>query len=132
MRALVSASVFCLFVFAGVQAGNQDVKKEVDMLRGTWSVETGDVKVSIYGDESFEVNLGGNHLNGSRKIDPAKKPKEITLTPDGSKKSLMGIYKLEGDTLTICIGEKRPTDFKEKKDAAQVLWVLKREKQKDK
>jgi hypothetical protein len=35
---------------------------------------------------------------------------------------------LEGDTLTLCLGEKRPTDFKAKEGAAQMVWVLKREK----
>ncbi len=135
MRTLASASVVFLLILAGAQAGNQDaLKKEVDLLRGTWSVNVpfgGDElkgRFVIYGDESFEINLGGNHVNGARKIDPAKNPKEITLTPDGSDKSLFGIYKLEGDTLTLCfgeLGEKRPTDFKAKKGSTQMLWVLK-------
>jgi uncharacterized protein (TIGR03067 family) len=139
MRTLTSASVFCLCVLAAGHAGNQDpVKKEIERLRGTWSVNVSaggnDVKgqFAIYGDESFEINLGGNHVNGARKIDPTKNPKEITLTPDGAKKPLYGIYKLEGDTLTLCVGEKRPTDFKAKKGAMQTLWVLKREKQANK
>jgi uncharacterized protein (TIGR03067 family) len=107
---------------------------EIDRLRGTWSVDVpvgGDTvkgQFAIYGDESFEINLGGNHVNGARKIDPTKNPKEITLTPDGANKSLLGIYKLEGDTLTLCFGEKRPTEFKAKEGA--MLWVLKREKKK--
>src|SRR5580765_6624048 len=122
MRALASALLICPFVLGGAQAGNQDaVKKEVDLLRGTWSVNVqagaDEIKgqFAVYGDESFEINIGGNHVNGARKIDPAKNPKQITLTPDGSKKPLLGIYKLEGDTLTLCFDEKRPTDFKAKK-----------------
>jgi uncharacterized protein (TIGR03067 family) len=133
MRTLASASVFCLLVPAGAQAGNQDaLKKETDLLRGTWSgnVSVGADEVKgqfvIYGDESFESNLGGNRVNGARKIDPAKNPKEIALTPDRSNKSLLGIYKLEGDTLTLCVGEKRPTEFKAKEETT--LWVLKRDK----
>jgi uncharacterized protein (TIGR03067 family) len=137
MRTLAPASVVSLLILAAAQAGNQDaLKKELDLLRGTWSVHVplGDDEVkgqfAIYGEESFEINFGGNHVNGVRKIDPAKNPKEITLTPDGANKSLFGIYKLEGDTLTLCFGEKRPSDFKAKEGTT--LWVLKREKRDDK
>jgi uncharacterized protein (TIGR03067 family) len=135
MRALTSGVFVCLLILACAQAGDQDALKiEIELLRGTWTVDVpaGGDKVkgqfAIYGDESFELNLGGNHVNGARKIDPSKNPKEITLTLDGSNQSLLGIYKLEGDTLTLCLGEKRPTDFKAKEGVT--LWVLKREKQK--
>jgi uncharacterized protein (TIGR03067 family) len=135
MRTLTLASVVCLSILVNAQASNQDAaKKEIDRLRGTWSgkIQVGNDEVkaqfAIYGDESFEINFGGNHLNGERKIDPTKNPKEITLTLDGSKKSLFGIYKLEGDTLKLCFGDKRPTDFK----AKQSVWVLKREKREGK
>jgi uncharacterized protein (TIGR03067 family) len=137
MRTLISASVFCLAILAGAQTDNQDaVQKEVGRLRGTWTLDTrvwaDQVKAqfAIYGDESFEINLAGNHINGERKIDPTKNPKQITLTLDNSKKSLFGIYKLEGDALTICFGEKRPTAFKAREGAT--LWVLKREKREKK
>jgi uncharacterized protein (TIGR03067 family) len=133
MRSLAKASVFYLAILAGAQAGNQDVlKKEIELLRGNWGVDVpvGDDVVkgrfAVYGDESFELNIGGNHVNGARKIDPAKNPKEITLTPDGSNKPLLGIYKLQGDTLALCFGEKRPTDFTAKNGVT--IWVLKREK----
>jgi len=133
VRTLSSVSIVCLLILGAAQAGNQDaLKKEVDLLRGTWSVKIGmgndEVKAqfAIYGDESFEINMGGNHINGARKIDPSKSPKQITLIPDRSKKSLLGIYKLEGDTLTLCFGQTRPTEFKAKDGAT--LWVLKRER----
>jgi hypothetical protein len=75
MRTLASASVVCLSILAGAQGGDRAaLKKEVDLLRGTWSVLIGDVKVqfAIYGDESFELNFGGARLNGARTIDPAR------------------------------------------------------------
>jgi len=47
-------------------------------------------------------------------LDSAKKPQTIDLTPTEGKakgKTMYGIYRIEGDTLTLCIGEKRPTEF---------------------
>jgi uncharacterized protein (TIGR03067 family) len=136
MRVLSSA--FFLLMVAGALAHSQDapsreaIKKEIELLRGTWSftiAAAGDevkIQFKIYGDESFDINMGGNHINGARTIDPLKKPKHITLTPDGSKQLMLGIYKLEGDTLTLCLAAKRPTEFKGTPGSAH--WVLQREK----
>ena len=48
---------------------------------------------------------------------------------------MLGVYKLEGDTLKVCMGgfgKKRPTEFKAKADSKQSMYVLKREMKKDK
>ena len=74
--------------------------------------------MASYGDESFAINIAGNRSNGVRRIDPTRKPKEITLTPDNSKQPLYGIQELKGETRTPCIGEKRPTQFKAREGAA--------------
>jgi len=130
MRTVLLALSIALLFLGSAQADDpKALKKEIELLRGRWSLN-GEVQLAIYGDESFEINIAGNRLNGERKIDPSKKPKEITLTPDSSKKPLYGIYELKGDTLTLCIGEKRPTQFKAKEGAT--LWELKREKGKGK
>jgi len=130
MRTILPALGISLLFLGSAQTDDPKVlKKEIELLRGRWSLK-GEVQLAIYGDESFEINIAGNHINGVRKIDPTKKPKAITLTPDNSKKPLYGIYKLKGNTLTLCIGAKRPRQFKAKKGAT--LWVLKREKGKGK
>src|SRR5262249_7031108 len=129
MRVVTASSVMCLLILAAAHAGNQDAtKKEIELLRGTWTVTSpvgaNDVEVqfAIYGDESFEINIGGNHLNGVRTIDPTKSPKEITLTPDLGKMPLFGIYKVKDDTLTLCFSDKRPLAFKAQEGTT--LWEL--------
>jgi uncharacterized protein (TIGR03067 family) len=63
------------------------------------------------------------------KLHSATTPKGIDLDMDGSVG--LGIYKLEGDTLTILHGEvddKRPTEFNSKQTPSLTLLVLKRSK----
>jgi uncharacterized protein (TIGR03067 family) len=39
-----------------------------------------------------------------------------------------GIYELKGETLKVCYGPERPTEFKTKPDSSQRLYVFEREK----
>jgi uncharacterized protein (TIGR03067 family) len=66
------------------------------------------------------------------KIDATKEPKHWDHCSNDSRPSL-GIYKLEGDTLTICLWEEwhagaRPRDFSDKVYDSRTI-VLKRKKQ---
>jgi uncharacterized protein (TIGR03067 family) len=67
-------------------------------------------------------------------IDPAKEPKEIDLTRgEGDKKqTILGIYKLEGETLTICTSSSgdRPDEFSSRPGGRCLLRVLTRDKPK--
>jgi uncharacterized protein (TIGR03067 family) len=70
-------------------------------------------------------------------LHPNQNPKAIDLTPSGDTagplngKTHPGIYKIEGDTHTLCLsikaGSKRPTEFATK-DTYWVLDVYKRSK----
>jgi RNA polymerase sigma factor (sigma-70 family) len=105
-------------------AGRWRVVKEADNgLQIQWSMV----------EDSLQIRVGGANIDAKFKVNPAKKPKEIdiiTLMADGSDRVIPGIYKLDGDTLEICVddsGKKRPTEFK-----AKGAYKMKREKKKDK
>jgi RNA polymerase sigma factor (sigma-70 family) len=122
----------------------EDAVKDEEKILGTWdyvSVETkGEnlpqkeikgARMIFAAEGKFTAINSKGEKKGTYKLDPAKKPREITTTNDDGKKHL-GIYKLDGDTLTICMhqedGAARPTEFATSKDTKLVLVVLKREK----
>ena len=78
---------------------------------------------------------GKEDETGTLKLDPDKKPKtidfDITSGKDKGKKQL-GIYKLEDDSFTLCIGfpgeTERPAKFESEKGSKTALAVMKREK----
>jgi RNA polymerase sigma factor (sigma-70 family) len=124
-------------------AAREDAVKDQEKILGTWayvSVETKGEKVReevnkarlIFAAEGrfTAMSSKGEKKEGTWKLDPARKPREITTTNQG--KTHRGIYKLDGDTLTICMpqeeGADRPTEFATRKDTKVVLVVLERQK----
>jgi len=67
--------------------------------------------------------------------DPKKDPAEFSIVPPPGKKKppVLGIYKLDGDTLTLCLrqGGERPTKFESPKGSEVMLFTLKRVKKKE-
>jgi RNA polymerase sigma factor (sigma-70 family) len=130
-------------VAARSEAVREEAAKDQDKIVGTWayvSVETQGEKVREDVKEArmtfaaagkFTVKTNKGEKEGTFKLGPAKKPKEITTTNDQGK-THNGIYKLDGDRLTICIhqedGADRPTEFKTRKGTKLVLVILQREK----
>jgi uncharacterized protein (TIGR03067 family) len=57
------------------------------------------------------------------KLDPTKEPKEIDLVV-GPGKPILGIYKLDGDRLGLCLGDEdnRPTEFTTKVGRVQIWY----------
>jgi uncharacterized protein (TIGR03067 family) len=85
-------------------------------------------------EKQFTTLVQGNTTHGVYKIDPTVTPKTIDITfTDGPGKdnSQKGIYKLEGDTQTICFsapGKPRPTDFTSEPKSGRIVQVLERVK----
>jgi uncharacterized protein (TIGR03067 family) len=114
-------------------------------LQGTWTVvsyEDGGgalekmvgATVIFDGDKMTFKDKQGEQ-SGPFRLDPAKKPKQIDFLPskeEEERKIDVGIYVLQGDTLTISLNSKsagRPTQFDTQKDNFNhKLVVLKREK----
>jgi uncharacterized protein (TIGR03067 family) len=79
------------------------------------------------------VGGGGDRVEaeGTYELDPSKTPKWIDIT--GKDRKVLGIYRLDGDKLTICLNEHadgdRPTRFaSEPGSRNDLLMVLRRDK----
>jgi uncharacterized protein (TIGR03067 family) len=119
------------------------VKKEQEKLRGTWTPTAQEAKGErqemdklkkhtwTFEDDKITINDDTRSREHSFKLDPAKTPKTIDIADKKGDPIGLGIYKLDGDTLTIAITKPnadRPTEFTTKKDSSHVVVVLKREK----
>jgi len=99
-------------------------------LMGTWIAESaealgkkapdkvaGGMKLTFHPDKAtwhFRLPDGWKSFDGTLRYDPTSEPKEIDLSqPSDPNKVTYGIYKIEGDTLTISMGAKRPKTFDE-------------------
>jgi uncharacterized protein (TIGR03067 family) len=117
---------------AGVADDEDAVKKELKALEGNWQLvrqeERGSVtprpvvsrlRIVIEGDQiSWYIGNPASNQDATFKIDPTKNPRTIDaeITKGSAKdKIMLGIYKLDKDTLEICWNEpeneKRPKKF---------------------
>jgi uncharacterized protein (TIGR03067 family) len=137
-----------LAVAAPVTKDKEPPKKEPTIV-GEWAgekaeaagmalpVPVGGMTMEFKGDGTLVIKDAGKPPEEARyTADPKKEPAEIDLTPPaagGKVEKLAGIYKVEGDTLTLClaaVGE-RPKKFESAAGAPTILMTFKRAKKKD-
>jgi len=77
-----------------------------------------------FSDDKVTIEIGGNNLQETLRLDLSKKPKQIDI--EGGEGPPKGIHELKGDELRLCFDAKRPSECKAAPDVS--LFVLKREK----
>src|SRR5262249_53126630 len=136
-RLLTLLAVALVLCRAGAtQAGG---KSDQEKFQGDWLIVTaikgGDAippaflkaaKANFKGDK-ITIEVAGESYFGIAKLDETKKPKEVDLTVEGQLH--LGIYKVEGDDLTVCLAapkEPRPTKFESPAKTGTFLVVFRR------
>ena len=143
---LLRLFVVLTLVLSFTLVASGDDAKDGDALDGTWLPETAELGGKMFPDEirkamklvvkdgKYTVTVGKQVDEGTVKLSPAAKPKELDITgTDGPNKgkTILAIYERDGDTLRVCYdlsGKGRPTQFKTRADTRLFLVTYKREK----
>jgi len=130
--------------------GPKDPPKKEPTIVGEWVGESataggmalpvpqGGIKFTFTADGKLTVDEPGRgkaEEAGTYQIDAKKTPAEIDLNPPAGRNepTILGIYKLDGDTLTLCFhqggpGVERPKNFESPAGAKSIVMTLKRAK----
>lgn len=120
---------------------------ELKQLQGNWrliSYENEEHKKALAKGSAWKLKVSGNSFrmtigtdkNATFTIDPTQSPKHLDRTfrygdnPKSAKTTWLGIYKLEGEQLTLCHAmskTERPTEFATKKGTRLKVLVFERE-----
>jgi uncharacterized protein (TIGR03067 family) len=128
-------------------ADDDAVKNELKRHQGTWiaTASTFDGQNApeevvrsikrIVTDDHVVWERNGKRFAGTKfALDSTTEPRTIDVIPDGGRnrgERILGIYKLDGDTLTICMaapGQPRPREFKADKGSGWTLQMFTQEK----
>jgi uncharacterized protein (TIGR03067 family) len=139
------AAVFLLVSAGLVLAGGAD--SDLKRMAGKWRLvsyvkdgkatpadKVATTRTVFEADGTYTVRRDGQVVTRAKvKIDASKNPRQTDVTyADGDLKgkTVLGIYKLEGETATFCHappGKPRPTEFSSKPGSEHVLIVNKRD-----
>jgi uncharacterized protein (TIGR03067 family) len=138
--------VFAILVLVPEMDIQAKPSSDLDKLKGTWLPSSAmfdgaaappevlkDRAWVIAGNQLAEMNNGRRERKATLVVDAAKEPATLDVAySEGEAKGLTGrgIWKLEGDTLTVCLAVSgdRPTQFATKRGDGLALLVFQRAK----
>jgi uncharacterized protein (TIGR03067 family) len=125
----------------------KDAPKDSPALVGEWAVESAIVggkqdnppagttwTFTADGKSVLSIPGGGDAAPGTFTVDLKKDPAQVDISAGPKGTPMQGIYKRDGDTLTLCVGTKigeRPAAFESKAGTNAVLLTLTKVKKKD-
>lgn len=152
MKPLSLLLVTCAVLVAGSVSAAPALKPADDLkkLQGDWVVTAwkqngvaldqerlDTARWSVKGDK-YTFEMGGNTEEGALKVDPAKKPAAIDLAITAGSdegKGQVGVYQVDGDTVTFCFNRPgatdRPAGVAADAENGYILMTVKRVKKKD-
>ena len=143
---LLKPFVVLTLVLSFTSAARGGDAKDGDALQGTWLPATAELAGKPFPDEvrksiklvvkddKYTVTVGKQVDQGTVKLKPSAKPKEMDITgTEGPNKgkTILAIYERNGDTLRVCYdlsGKNRPKEFKTKEGTQLFLVTYKRQK----
>ncbi|MDB5305846.1 MAG: hypothetical protein JWO38_48 [Gemmataceae bacterium] len=148
MRVYAASALALVVLLAAGATGKDEKAKDADLkaMVGKWTVEKAELggkditehlktlQFEIRDGGKYTVKIGDETDEGTFTVDPGKKPRELDVKPTGGPnkgKTVKGLYKLDGDTFTVCYnlsGGDRPKAFESKPDTTLLLTVYKRKK----
>ncbi len=141
MRLLGMTLAAAIVAGSGVRAEDKkaDLSGDLKKLQGTWVSTPDNAQESrwVFEGKKSTTTAGGREYVCEVKVDPKATPHPtidfvvIEGEDDSAGKTAQGIYKLEGDTLILCVSlpdvGSRPTEFEAVEEETH-LFNLKREK----
>src|SRR5207249_4424704 len=141
--------ILCGMCSAADDPKNDPVKKDAELIQGTWVAERSNtegtetpkaqvevLRLIVKGDRwNYSIGGGAPVFDPAPKflLNPSAKPKtlDVISVKQEGKSLLRGIYSIEGDTLTVCfaVGDaERPKEFKSEVGSKSGITVYKRVK----